>query len=124
MYEKFFGKCPTLGFLSGSAAEAEGLLGLAFGFAFLSGVAAALNRHRPAGAPAVEPSPRMQLACYDGGGARYGEHTDCEERGGALRMHGATPGAEVDVMPEGGTLVLPTSHRRMALTMWLLDPKA
>lgn len=175
LYEKFFGKRPILSFLSGQEARSEGLLGLTYGFAIFCGLCAALNRHAPKGSPLVEPSPRMQLACYDGGGARYGEHTDwCasedleadgevpdgvhdrgeigrrrisallylqeswrEEWGGALRMHGSTDGHSdaspcVDVMPESGSIVLfrsrgpvhevlQTSHRRFALTMWLLD---
>ncbi|CAE8690178.1 unnamed protein product, partial [Polarella glacialis] len=61
-------------------ADAGGAPGLAYAASLLSNVSEELNRHRSQLAPVLEPG-LVQLACYDGNGARYTVHRDHSDFG-------------------------------------------
>lgn len=164
-YKRYLGSLPVLTILDPQRAAAEGLVGLAYGAAFLTGVCGRLNE---LGSQPLEPG-TLQLACYDGEGVAYHVHEDYvpqkdynpedlpehhrlaykrrvtailylqedwrENLGGSFRAHAVRPERDdpppadyVDVLPEGGSLilfrsdmpheVLPTHGQRFALSMW------
>eukprot|EP00435_Cladocopium_sp_Y103_P053880 s617_g17.t1 len=142
-YKKYLGSLPVLTILTPQQAAAEGLLGMAYGGAFLSGLCLRLSKL--SGNPLTPGT--LQLACYDGEGVSYQVHEDYvpkgdydpenlpehhresykrritailylqddwdKELGGAFRAHAVRPKTDqpnpedfVDVMPDGGSLVI------------------
>ncbi|CAL1168197.1 unnamed protein product [Cladocopium goreaui] len=76
-YKKYLGNLPVLTILTPQQAAAEGLLGMAYGGAFLSGLCLRLSKL--SGNPLAPGT--LQLACYDGEGVSYQVHEDYVPKG-------------------------------------------